>query len=283
MPSHADQSGDFVLESETNLQVDGSTLAGLGPRSLASTLDLLLIIVPVSDDPAAFAPFIASVEARVEPPFSVLIVYDRENDSTLPVATEFSKARPWLDLIPNTAGPGETNALRAGFQAAGHGPAVVMSIDGSDDPRELSRMRRLYAEGHPIVAGSRDLRGGRRRGGTRLSRACGRFTNRLVRRIGRLSLTDATHSFRLYDASLVNELGIDTDWKEDVPLELAMKAAARDLPIIEIPTTWTDAAPVRQRMARLLRLPALLRLCRALRRQGGPPRSVNAPSTAPSP
>ena len=35
MPAPPDQPGDFVLESDTHLMVDSSTLAGLGPRSLA--------------------------------------------------------------------------------------------------------------------------------------------------------------------------------------------------------------------------------------------------------
>ena len=47
-----------------------------------------------------------------------------EDDETVQVITELARARPWLDLIPNTAEPGRSHALKAGFQAAGRGPVV---------------------------------------------------------------------------------------------------------------------------------------------------------------
>ena len=138
-------------------------------------------------------------------------------------------------------------------------------------------MRRLYAEGHRIVACSRDMRGGRRRGSSRFSCALGRLANRLVRRIGGLGLTDPTHSFRLYDVALIDELGIDSKRAIHIPVELAAKALARDRSVIEIPTTWTDKSSWREQLELLISVPGLLRLCRSVNRE-----ARSAPRVPPS-
>ena len=281
IPAYPEHPDEFLLESETNLPVDSSTLAGLGPRSLTPALDLLLIISTMPQNEDLLTSFIQSVESAVEPPFSVLLVYDREDGAALPVATEMAKTRPWLDLVPDAASAGHSMGLQAGFQAAGHGPAAVLSIDGSDDPRDLVRMRRLFAEGHRIVAASRDMRGGSRRGGTRFSRACGRLANRLVQRRLHLPLTDPTHAFRLYDAGLVNDLGIESRHLQDVPVELAVKALLHDVPIIEFPTIWTDHGSLRERTSRLLQLPGLLHRCRRFLNSADSHSEVSSPSSAP--
>lgn len=264
MDPNQDPSGEYVIESETNLQAETSTLAGLGPRSLTPSLDLVILLVPVCGDAGSIASFIHAIEAQVEPPFGVMLVYNPGDEATIAVATEFARTRPWLDLIPNAAGQGHVNALRSGFDAIGHGPVVVMNIDGSDDLNDLGRMRRLYAEGHPIVAASRDMHGGHRRAGSRFANSLGRIANRLIRRFGQIPLDDATNSYRLYDASLANELGIETQHDADVAVELAAKATAQGLPIIEIPTTQTESKDRTNPLSAINRFVRRLRYCRRI-------------------
>lgn len=267
MDPKSEPPGDSLIESETSLQAESSTLVGLGPRSLTPSLDLLMILAPVDGAAAAVAPFLQAVETQVEPPFGVMLVYDPNDSATLAVATEFARTRPWLDLVPNTDGPGTANALRCGFRAIGQGPAAVMSIDGSDNPDTLSRMRRLYAEGHTIVSASRDMRGGRRRGSGRLSRAISRIANRLVKKYGHLPLEDATSNFRIYDAALVNKLFIDSNLAADIPVELAAKAIARGIKVLEVPTIWTDKGNHASPLASLTGVRRWLGWCRRTRRR----------------
>jgi hypothetical protein len=58
--------------------------------------------------------------------------------------------------------------------------------------------------------------------------------------LARFPTHDATNNFRLYDAELVSELGIESAHGFEIALELTSKAFARGEPITEIPTTWTD-------------------------------------------
>src|SRR5690606_8331713 len=261
---------------ETKLQAEGSTLHGLGPRSLTPSLELVMLLVPVTGEASAIASFVRTIETHVEPPFGIMLVYERADDAALAVASEFARTRPWLDLVPNASEPGVAGALRTGFRAIGHGPVIVMSIDGSDNSGDIGRMRRLHAEGHPLVIASRDMRGGKRRGTSRLSRWLGQRINGLLRRIGDLPLHDPTSSFRLYDAALVNELGIDSRRGIDVPLELALKALARGVEIIEIATTSTTSDGRALAWGLISRAPRWLRLCRQARRQTRPSKHLPA-------
>jgi dolichol-phosphate mannosyltransferase len=271
-----EQSGEFLIESETNLQAEGSTLAGMGPRSLTPSLELVMLLVPVTDQAARVAPFLHTIESRVEPPFGVMLVYERDDAATLAIGMEFRRSRPWLDLVPNTAEPGLAGAVRTGFVAIGHGPVVVMRISGADDPNDISRMRRLYAEGHRIVAASRDLPGSLRRGDSRLGRWLGRTVNRILRRTGGLPLHDPTNSYRLYDAALVNKLRIESRRGADVSLELATKAITSGESIIEIPTTSTAGDGRAEAWGLFTRAPRWFRWCRrARRRDQSTPRPVS--------
>lgn len=253
--------------TETKLQTEGSTLQGLGPRSLAPSLDLVMLLVPVAKRSTAIAPFLHTIEAQVEPPFGVMLVHEPGDDAGLAIATEFARTRPWLDLVPNAFEPGVAGALRTGFRAIGTGPVVVMAIDGSDNPDDIRRVRRLYAEGHPLIIASRDVRGGRRRGTARLSRWLGRRVNRLLCRLGDLPVHDPTSSFRLYDAALVNQLGIDSRHDIDVPLELTLKAVAQGVEVIEIATTSTGGNGAALVRGLITRGPRWLRWCRQARRR----------------
>src|SRR5262249_17345376 len=60
------------------------------------------------------------------------------------------------------------------------------------------------------------------------------------RLLARFPTHDATNNFRLYDAELVHELGIESRGGFEVALELTAKAFVRGEPIAEVPTTWRD-------------------------------------------
>ena len=69
------------------------------------------------------------------------------------------------------------------------------------------------------------------------------FANRLfknLKHLRRWAAREDIHCYRLYDADLVRQLGIESDAGFAVALELTAKAFARGVPIAETPTTWRD-------------------------------------------
>lgn len=215
--------------------------------------DTLALIVPVYNEAENVATLVDEIEARVSQPYQVLIVYDFDEDSTVPVVRELMVARPWLRLVKNDLGRGVVHALRAGFREAACGPALVVMADLSDDLGNVDQMLDLYRRGNRVVCPSRYMRGGRQIGGPLLKRSFSRIAGKSLHLLG-FPTHDATNNYRLYDAALVNRVGIESTGGFEVALELTAKAFAAGVPIAEVPTTWRDrtAGQSRFRLARWL-------------------------------
>lgn len=232
----------------------GMSDQGLNPSSLIShpsalnlnaqptsqVRNVLTLIVPVFNEHENFPRLVSQVEQYVPHPFRMLVVHDSDEDTTLPVARELAADRPWLELVRNDFGRGPANAIRSGFAAAQEGPALVVMADLSDDLSRVPELLRLYRGGYRIVCPSRYMRGGRQDGGPWLKRTMSRVAGLSLCWLARFPTHDATNNFRLYDAALVNELGIESRRGFEIALELTAKAFARGVPITEVPATWTD-------------------------------------------
>ena len=217
-----------------------TTLTTPAPTVLVSQSQMLSLIVPVFNEADNFPALLAEIERRIPPPFMLYVVYDFDEDTTVPVARKLAEDRPWLKMIKNRHGRGVVAAIRTGFQQVGSGPALVIMADLSDDLRIVPTLLDLYRRGNRIVCPSRYMRGGRQVGGPRLKRLLSSAAGRSLRLLARFPTHDATNNFRLYDAALVNELGIESTGGFELALELTVKAFHRGVKIAEVPTTWRD-------------------------------------------
>lgn len=238
----------------------------------------LTLIVPVFNEAENFPALVAAIERDLPPPFRVLVVYDFDEDTTLPVARQLAASRDWLQLVRNDIGRGAANALRAGFRAAPPGPALVVMADLSDDLASVPAMLDLYRLGYGIVAGSRYMPGGRHHGGPLLKRSLSRAAGLSLHYLAGLPTRDATNNFRLYDADLVRQLGIESDAGFAVALELTAKAFASGVPIAETPTTWRDRSAGQSNFRLFRWLPSYLKWYRHALWAGWRKRRRNAES-----
>lgn len=200
----------------------------------------LSLIVPVYNEAENFPYLISEVERHIPQPYVLYMVYDFDEDTTVPVARILAASRPWLRLVKNDLGRGAVWAIKAGFQKACKGPALVVMADLSDDLRVVPEMLSLYRQGFQIVCASRYMRGGRQIGGPLLKRLMSRTAGLSLRYLAGFPTHDGTNNFRLYDAALVNELGIESSGGFELALELTAKAFRRGVRIAEVPTTWRD-------------------------------------------
>jgi glycosyltransferase involved in cell wall biosynthesis len=198
------------------------------------------LIVPVYNEAANFPNLVAEVERHVPPPFNVYVVYDFDEDLTVPVAKALAADRPWLKLVKNDLGRGVVYAIKKGFQTVTSGPAFVVMADLSDDLSVVPRMLELYRQGNQIVCASRYMHGGQQIGGPLLKRTLSRVAGLSLYYLIGFPTHDATNNFRLYDAALVNELGIDSTGGFEVALEVTAKAFRRRARIAEVPSIWRD-------------------------------------------
>ena len=199
----------------------------------------LSLIVPVYNEAENFPRLVAEVERHVPRPFTLNVVYDFDADTTVPVAREVAATRLWLRLVKNR-GKGVVGALRTGFETVASGPALVVMADLSDDLRGVPRMLELYRRGARVVCPSRYCAQGQQIGGPWLKKTMSRLAGMTLNLIVRFPTRDATNNFRLYDAALVNALGIESSGGFELALELTTKAFRHGVKIAEVPTTWRD-------------------------------------------
>jgi len=218
----------------------------------------LHLVVPVYNEAENFPRFYRSVQAQVRTPHDLIVVYDREDDSTLPVARELARADPTLVLLRNRS-PGVLGALKAGLAAAPGGAVVVTMADGSDDHRCVDLMYAMYREGYDLVSASRYMPGGEQRGGPMLKGLLSRAAGWSLHRFAGLPTLDPTNNFKLYRRAFLDQVTIESEGGFEIALELTVKAHLAGLRSGEVPSVWTDRVAGRSNFKLFRWLPRYLR------------------------
>jgi dolichol-phosphate mannosyltransferase len=220
----------------------------------------LSIVIPVYNEGEHIAGVLSNVLTAVTSrPLEVLVVYDFEGDSTIPVIQRLQPALPGVRLLRNDRGPGVLNALKSGLSASTAPFVVVMMADGSDDPACIDRMLQQAALGAVVVSGSRYMAGGRQLGGPPLKRSLSRAGGLSLHWLAGVGTHDATNNFRLYSRQLLDAVTIESTAGFELALELTVKAHRLRLPIAEVPTTWRDRTQGQSRFQLWRWLPHYLR------------------------
>ena len=145
----------------------------------------LAVILPVYNEGDAVEPVLRALSAGVRTPHELVVVYDFDGDTTVPVIARLTAEIPNLRGLRNDLGRGVLNAMKAGI-AATTAPYVLISMaDGSDEPKVVDPMVALARDGADVVSASRYMRGGHQIGGPPLKRLMsrdGRSHAALVRR-----------------------------------------------------------------------------------------------------
>ena len=139
-----------------------------GPRTELS------VILPVYNEGEAVEPVLRALSAGVRTPHELVVVYDFDGDTTVPVVARLTGDIPNLRGLRNDLGRGVLNAMKAGI-AATNSPYVLISMaDGSDEPQVVDPMVALARDGADVVSASRYMRGGHQVGGPPLKRLMSR-------------------------------------------------------------------------------------------------------------
>lgn len=219
----------------------------------------LSIVLPVYNEGESIERVLRGISAAVRAPHEVLIVYDFDEDTTVPVVRALAPELACVRLHRNTLGHGVLNALRSGFAAASAPYVLVMMADGSDNPGDVDQMVALAQSGADVVAGSRYMPGGRQEGGPRLKRLLSRTAGLTLRWFGGLPIHDATSNFRLYERGFLESVTIESRGGFELALELTVKAWIAGLTLAEVPTTWRDRTSGESRFRLRAWLPHYLR------------------------
>lgn len=78
----------------------------------------LSVVLPVYNEGEAVAPVVRALAAAIHIPCEILIVYDFDGDTTVPVARALASELPAVRPLRNELGRGVLNAMKAGIAAA---------------------------------------------------------------------------------------------------------------------------------------------------------------------
>ena len=198
------------------------------------------IVVPVYREGPAVEPVLRSLTAAISTPHEILVVYDFDEDPTVPVIAGLQREFPTIRGHRNELGRGVLNALRSGLAASGGRYVVVSMADGSDEPVLIDAMVRLADQGADVVAASRYMRGGRQIGGPRLKGLLSRMAGLTLHRFAGVQTRDPTNNFKLYSRRFLDDVTIESRAGFELALELTVKATIDGRQVAELPTTWRD-------------------------------------------
>lgn len=123
----------------------------------------LSIVVPVYNEEAAVAPFVAQVAAVIAGlgcRYEIIFVDDGSQDATCAVIRTLREANPAIKLLKLSRNFGKERALSAGLDVSSGDAVIPMDVDLQDPPELIGEFVRKWREGYDVVYGVRQNRDG---------------------------------------------------------------------------------------------------------------------------
>jgi glycosyltransferase involved in cell wall biosynthesis len=189
----------------------------------------------------------------------VKIIYDFEEDSTLPVIREIKDRYPFpIELVKNDS-RGVCRAIKKGLSIPGASFALVTMADMSDDYTILPEMIIKAQEGYDVICGSRYMKGGKLIGGPFFKQLLSRMAGITLNLFTGIPTHDITNSFKLYKKEMIDSMTIESSGGFEIGLEITAKAFLKGGKIVEIPCAWYDRTEGKSRFRLFRWLPLYLK------------------------
>ena len=121
----------------------------------------LSIIIPVYNEKKNIKKILQSIKQNVSRHYEIIVVYDSDNDNTLPVLRSLQKIYKNLSFVKNTVAPGPSGAIRTGIRKAAGQRILVTMADLSDDVTQINTLTKLVPQHADIACPSRYCKGGK--------------------------------------------------------------------------------------------------------------------------
>ena len=167
---------------------------------------VLSVVMPVFKEGDAVEPVLRALTAAITVPHEILVVYDFDEDPTVPVIDRLSGELPTIHGLRNDLGRGVLNAMKAGISASSGAYVLISMADGSDEPHVVDPMVELARDGADVVAASRYMRGGGQVGGPPLKRLMSRTAGLTLHWFARVPTHDPTNNFKLYSRAFLDSV-----------------------------------------------------------------------------
>jgi dolichol-phosphate mannosyltransferase len=202
----------------------------------------VIVVLPTYNEIGTLEAVVAGVTAHG---YRLLIVDDGSPDGTGALADELARREPLVSVLHRTAKEGLGPAYAAGFAAAlATGPEIVCQMDAdlSHDPAQLPDLVGAIVTGADMAMGSRLVPGGEIVDWPRWRRMLSRWGNRYARFALGIPHRDLTSGFRAYRSDTMGVLDPGSCLANGYGfiIELAWRAHAGGLKMVEVPITFTE-------------------------------------------
>ncbi len=202
--------------------------------------DSVNIVIPVYNEGENIKETFCEIKSKVEIPHRIFVVYDFDDDNTLPAVRDLMKDNDNIHLVKNKFGRGVLNAIKTGFESIGDGPVVVVMADLSDDLGKINVMLEKINEGCDLVCGSRYMKGGGQIGGPLFKKLLSRIAGISLYHLAGIPVHDITNSFKMYTKRVLDDIKIESNGGFELGMEIVIKAFVKGYKITEVPSLWRD-------------------------------------------
>ena len=202
---------------------------------------MLDIVVPVYNEGDNIKTMLDQLASDVKSDKRVFVVYDFEEDTTVPVLQRIKNDYPFEIIMErNHYGKGALNALKSGLEASTASAVLVTMADLSDSLDAVDRMKEMMNAGADIVCASRYMRGGQQVGGPLLKKLFSHFAGVTLHYLIRIPTHDISNNFRMYSRKVIESFKIESTGGFELAMELTVKAYVHGMTVTETPSKWYD-------------------------------------------
>lgn len=201
---------------------------------------MISIILPVFNEGKNIKKQVEIIQQKVLSSHEILVVYDFDNDNSIPVVKSLQKRYTKLKLVKNIFGSGLINAIKTGVRYTTGELVVIMPADLADNPLTINKMKDKILLGYDIVGATRYAKGGRKIGGSYLKSALSKMAGAMTPVALGIPITDISNGFKMYRKIVLKKIEIRSDGGWEFTLELVIKAHLAGYRLGEVPSVWRD-------------------------------------------
>ena len=200
----------------------------------------ITLIIPVYDEEKNIVDLFVEIDKKIEHPHKALIIYDRDDDTTLKNKDTLVNQYQNIQFVKNEFGHGVIDAFKTGFQMADTKYIVPIMADLSDMPETVNKMYDKIKEGYDLVVASRYVAGGAKVGGPVIKYILSKIANLSLHYLTGIPTHDMTNAFIMYRKHVVDGIEITSTGGFELTMEIMAKAYVQGHNITEVPTINRD-------------------------------------------
>lgn len=200
----------------------------------------LSIIIPVRNEQINLKIMLKILTCILEVPYEIMVVYDSQNDNSIPIIKTLQTKFSQINSIYNLLGKGVANAIKSGVKKSNGKYILIFAADEVGPVLAIEDMLVLMEKGCDLVSCTRYAYGGRRLGGSRIQAFLSKLGNNLFNAIVGTTLTDSTTGIKMFRRDIFEKINLESNVGWAVLFELTIKAQMHGMKLGEVPITSID-------------------------------------------